>query len=119
MSGISTYQQNAVATQSPGRIIVLLYDGAVKFLTQAIAEIKAGNTNEKGVLINKAIEIIIELNLSLNLETGGEVGENLRSLYNFMAEQLNKANASQDTRAITEVISLLSELNEAWRAITD
>ena len=119
MSGIASYKENSVVTQPKGRIVVLLYEGAVKFLRQAIHEIEAGNMIEKGQLISKAIQIIIELSGSLNMEEGGEIAENLRSLYTFMGEHLTRANFHCDTQAIQDVISLLEELNEGWKAISD
>ena len=84
MKGIEAYQNTAVATQSKGRLIVMLYDGAVKFLKLAINELQAQNYAQKGVYINKAQDIINELNAVLDMEAGGEIATNLRSLYCFM-----------------------------------
>ena len=53
------------------------------------------------------------------MEAGGEIAQNLRSLYNFMNKHLNQANTQSDARMIREVINLLEELNQSWRAITD
>ncbi len=118
MNGFSAYKENNVTSQSPGKLIVVLYDGAIKFLHQAIAQIEAGDPGKKAELITKAINVIEELNVSLDLELGGEVAGNLRSLYNFMIRQLTTANIKQDTQMIREVIGLLSELNESWKAIS-
>ncbi len=119
MNGITAYQEHAVTTQSRGQIVVLLYEGAIKFLRQAIREMGAGNMIEKGRLINKATEIIIELSVSLNMEAGGEIAENLRALYTFMGEQLVRANYHRDPRMIEDVIELLEELLQGWRAVAD
>jgi len=118
MSGISEYQENAIATQSRGRLIVLLYDGAIKFCKRAIAEIEQGNWAAKGKLINKAVDIINELDSCLDFEAGGEIATNLRSLYAFCRRHLSEANASRDPRRLREVIKILAELNEGWRIIT-
>ena len=118
MSGISAYQENAVATQSRGRLIVLLYDGAVKFLRQAIAEIEKEDWAAKGLLINKAAAIIDELDLCLDIEAGGEITTNLRSLYTFIGRHLTEANVKRDPQRLREVIKILEELNEGWKAIT-
>ena len=117
MNGIAAYKEHVVVTQAPGRVVVLLYEGAVKFLRQAIIELRNGNMVEKGRLINKAIEIIIELSVSLDTDAGGEVAQNLRALYAFMGEHLTRDNFQKDPEAIEEVISLLDELNEGWKAI--
>ncbi|MHC4072157.1 MAG: flagellar export chaperone FliS, partial [Planctomycetota bacterium] len=67
MNGIRAYQDTAVTTQSKGRLIVMLYDGAVKFLKLAIKEAEAKNYEAKGNYINKAIDIINELNAVLDM----------------------------------------------------
>ncbi|HUS92502.1 MAG TPA: flagellar export chaperone FliS [Phycisphaerae bacterium] len=118
MSGISEYQQNAIATQSRGRLIVLLYDGAIKFCRQAIAELEKGDWAAKGKFINRVIDIVNELDGCLDSEAGGEIATNLRSLYAFIRRHLAEANAKRDPQRISEVIKILEELNEGWKAIT-
>lgn len=116
MSGISAYQENSVATQSQGRLIVMLYDGAVKFLNRAIAEIEKQDWAAKGHQINRAIAIIDELDGCLDMEAGGEIALNLRRLYDFMRRHLTEANAKRDPQRISEVIRILDDLNEGWKA---
>ena len=118
MKGIGAYQETAVATQSRGRLIVMLYDGAVKFMKLAIRELEAGNYAAKGQYINRAQDIINELNAVLAMEAGGETSQNLRKLYLFMNRRLSEANAKRDPQMIREVIALAEELNQSWRAIT-
>jgi flagellar protein FliS len=96
----------------------MLYDGAIKFLRLAIREMDARNYEAKGRYINKALDIIQELNTVLDMEAGGEIASNLRKLYFFMIRHLSKANAKCDPQMVREVISLLEELNRGWRAIT-
>jgi flagellar protein FliS len=119
MKGIQTYQDTAVTTQNKGRLIVMLYEGAVKFLKLAIREAEAENYEAKGNYIGKAQDIITELNAVLDMEAGGEIAGNLRKLYFFMNDRLSKANAKNDPEMIREVISLLEELNQGWKAITE
>ncbi len=118
MNRFNAYQETAVLTQNKGRMIVMLYDGAIKFLKQAIRNLEAKDYIAKGRDIAKAQDIILELNTILEMENGGEVAQNLRSLYNFMNKHLNQANTRSDAQTIREVISLLEELNQSWRAIT-
>ena len=89
MNGIGAYQDNAITTQSRGRLIVLLYEGAIKFLKLAIKEIEVKNYQGKGKYINKAQDIIHELNAVLDMEAGGEIATNLRKLYIYMNEHLS------------------------------
>ena len=118
MSSIGIYKETAITTQTPGRLIVMLYDGAIKFLKLAIKEIEAKNPEAKGNYISRAIDILFELNAVLDMEAGGEVAMNLRKLYFFMSRHLTQANIKQDTGKIEEVIGLLEELNQSWKAIT-
>jgi len=118
MNKISAYQDHAVSTQTRGRLIVLLYEGALKFLRQAIGALEEGNLPEKGHYIGRAQAIISELNSNLNTEAGGEIAENLRSLYNFMSRQLNEANTKRDPQRIRDVIVCLEDLLEGWRVVT-
>lgn len=119
MSGIAAYRESSITTQSRGQLIVMLYDGAIKFLKQAIEKIEAGDAEGKGLLLNRAIDIINELDCTLNMESGGEIAENLRRLYDFMRRHLFRANAKQDPQMICEVIKLLEDLNQGWRAIAE
>ncbi len=118
MNGLEVYQEASVTTQNKGRLIVMLYDGAIKFLKQAIRDIEANDFAGKGHHIQKAQDIILELNTVLDLEAGGDVAKNLRSLYNFMSKHLSQANIKSDAVMLGEVISILEELNQGWRAIT-
>jgi flagellar protein FliS len=118
MKGIAAYQDIAVSTQSKGRLIVLLYDGAIKFMNLAIKELEAKNYEAKGQYINKAQDIINELNAVLDMDTGGEIASNLHKLYCFMNNHLSEANSKRDPKMIREVIELMEELNHSWKAIS-
>ena len=118
MKGISAYQDNTVTTQSKERLIVMLYDGAIKFMKLAVNELEAGNFQAKGQYITKALDIINELNAVLDMNAGGEIAENLRKLYNFMHRRLSDANIKRDPQMIREVIQLMEELNQSWKVIT-
>jgi flagellar protein FliS len=118
MKGIEAYQQTAIGTQSKGRLIVMLYDGAIKFMKLAMRELEAGDYAAKGEYLNRAQDILNELNAVLDTEGGGEIAQNLRRLYLFMNRRLSEANAKRDPQMIREVIGLMEELNQSWRAIT-
>jgi len=118
MNGVPAYQDTAVTTQSPGRLIVMLYEGAIKFMRLAIRELEANNFAEKGHYIAKAQDILNELNVILDMEAGGEIAANLRKLYVYMNRRLSEANTKSDSGIIREVITLMEELNRGWKAIT-
>jgi flagellar protein FliS len=101
----------------PGRIVVLLYEAAIKFLKQAQIDLEAGRFAEKGQRINKAVDVISELRRSLDMEAGGEIALNLDRLYDFMVRHLVCVNPVEQARRIREVIAILQDLNEGWKAI--
>jgi flagellar protein FliS len=118
MKGLEAYTDNQVTTQNKGRLIVMLYEGAIKFLKLAIIEMESGNYQAKGHYINKARDIINELNAVLDMQVGGEIATNLRKLYLFMNNHLSQANIKKDPEMIRHVIRLLEELKESFKAIS-
>jgi flagellar protein FliS len=119
MNGFHAYQETAITTQSRGRLIVMLYDGAIKFLRQAVLDLQRNDFAAKGEHIARAQDILYELNTVLDIEKGGQIAQNLRSLYNFMQRHLSEANIRKDPQMLKEVIGMLEELNQSWRAITN
>ena len=117
MNQFAVYQDHAVTSQAPGHLIVMLVEGAVKFLRQAIADLEANNAAGKGEALTRAMDILEELNLSLDMDAGGEIATNLRSLYDFMHRHLMQAHVRNDPQRIREVVRILEDLNEGWRAI--
>jgi flagellar protein FliS len=118
MNGLDVYKDTAISTQNSGKLIVMLYDGAIKFLKQAIIHMEDKDYLAKGKCISRAQDIIDELNTVLDMDSGGEVAQSLRSLYNFMVRHLSDANIKCDPSKCQDVIGLLEDLNESWRAIT-
>lgn len=118
MNGVSAYQETSIATESKGRLVVMLYDGAIKFMRLAIRELEAKDYEAKGRYIDRAQDIINELNAVLDMESGGEIAANLRKLYVFMSKRLSEANVQRDPQMIREIISLMEELNKGWKAIS-
>ena len=118
MSRIAAYQEHAVTTQSKGHLVVLLYDGAIRFLNQAIEALEAGDLARKGELVGKAMDIVNELDTALDMDAGGEIANNLRSLYDFMRRHLLQGHLRNNAQTLRDVVAILEELNEAWRTIT-
>jgi len=109
------YQQTSVTTSNPMKLVLMLYDGAIQFLKESTEFIGKKEIQNKIVTINRAKDILAELNSSLNCEIGGEFALRLRSLYLFMDRHLFQANLKNDVRAIEDVIRLLTTLREAWQ----
>ena len=119
MNALSAYQEHTVETQNQGRLIVMLYNGAIKFLRQAQESIVTNDIPARNRYIGKARDIIYELNTSLNMEQGGRIAQNLRSLYNFIWRYLGDANTKNDPRMLDKVIGMLDDLAGAWRKISE
>ena len=107
-----------VATASPHRLIVMLFDGAIKSINLAKFHLQQGNIASKGENISKAIAIIEEgLRLSLDKQIGGEIVNNLDSLYEYAAYQLMVANLHNRLELMDEVLLLLNQLKLSWESI--
>ena len=111
------YRKNEVSTSSQGRLILMMYEGAIKFATMALQSIEKGDIAGQGKYINKTHDIINELSLALDLKKGGEVAQSLESLYQFMLSQLTLANIKSDRKALEIVIKILTPLSEAWEQL--
>ena len=110
MNGTALYEETAISTQSKGRLVVMLYDGAVKFLSQAIKALQVGDLEAKNRNIGRARDIIFELNTVLDLDAGREVAQNLRKLYNFRPTHTNHKNS------VRPAAGWHLRTNEAWHA---
>ncbi|MCF7802886.1 MAG: flagellar export chaperone FliS [Candidatus Marinimicrobia bacterium] len=113
----SHYKRQEIQTASPGKIIVLLYDGAIKNLNAAEAAYEAKDYERKSSAITKTQDIIVELMNALNFEQGGEIAERLQSLYTYVMRRLLDADIKKDLKAIDETRNILSELRESFAAI--
>jgi flagellar protein FliS len=108
------YQQNQIATASPEQILLMLYDGAIRFLRKAMAGIEASDEEAKRYGISKCMAIVSELSNSLNYEIGGKIAEDLDGLYAFMMREMTDANLSGDLDKLRVVETLLMDLRETW-----
>ena len=118
MNNLMNYQKVQVTTADRLKLVVMLYDGAISYLKNAIKYLEENDMAGKGIYISKAQDIIDELNNSLNLNEGGEIASTLRKIYNFLYFYLVKANLKKDVKMIQEVIDILSTLREAWDEIS-
>lgn len=115
MSGYGAYKKASITTASPGQILIMLYEAAIKHLKKAQACIDAKDIPGKGLAIGKVTDIVNELNATLNFEVGGQVAKDLEALYNFITNELLKANLNNDKEQLGRVIKILENLLEGWR----
>ena len=120
--GIKAYSnvglESSLSAADPLKLILMLYQGALLSIATARNQMLRGETIAKGSSISKAIMIIGEgLRASLNIEAGGEIGQNLAALYDYMNNRLFLANLNNDPAMLDEVTKLLTELQGAWEGI--
>ena len=113
-----SYQSASVETSSPGKVILMLFDGALRFMEAA----QKGFDEEDIVKRNEAIHnnltkaqnIILELQTSLDLEKGGDFAKTMYGLYGYMHQELSQANVKKDKAPIENVVNHLNEIRNAW-----
>lgn len=107
------YMEVQVQTAPPENLVLMLYDGAIRFATQAKADFAAGNREAAHNNLTRAQDIVGELMGSLNMEMG-EIAANLFSLYEYMQYRLIEANIKQSIENIDEALQMLRELRQTW-----
>jgi len=117
--GAQAYFSTHIATTDQGQLLLMLYDGALKFLAQAREKMLERDMAGKGILISRAIDIINELASSLNMEKGGTLAENLNNLYFLCTTRLLQANAKLDAQQLDSVVGILSGLRSAYAQIVN
>ncbi len=117
-SSLSQYRQSQMSATAPEKTVLMLYDGAIRFLNSAIKELTENNNIvEKANLVEKTVKIIEYLQSCLDMEKGGEIAENLSRLYDYMSITLTKANLKNDPEKMKEVVDLLSTIRDGWNGI--
>lgn len=106
-----------VEIASPHRLIDMLYEGALERIAQARGAMQYGEVELKGKKINDAVRIVGGLRESLNLDEGGDIGQNLNNLYIYIQGLLAKAHLKNDDKILEECSNLLVELRMAWKQI--
>lgn len=113
----NVYKNNQVSTAPKKKLLIMLYDGAIKDLKLAEQAIEEKNNEISNGNIIKAQNIIMELMHTLDFEAGGEIANNLYQLYDYMYLKLVKANINKEVDGIKEVIRYLEELRDTWLKI--
>lgn len=122
MPSTNKYLETQVMTASPMQLILMLYDECIQSLEQA--ENAFGLPEEERIeTVNNHIlhaeDIITELAVSLDMEQGGEIAQNLQRLYDFMLDHLSDANVKKEVRNVVEVKNMMVELRESWQKVSE
>ena len=108
------YSNNHIATASSEQILLMLYDGAIRFTRQAIAASEQNDHTEKIGRISKVFAIIVEFSNTLDHDIGGEIAADLDGLYQFMLRELGQARTDTDEEKLKVVENLLVDLRKTW-----
>lgn len=111
------YLESEILQADPLRLVQLLYRGAIEAVGKARMHLQRGEIKARSAQITKAMDILAELATSVDLERGGELGQNLVLLYDYMNAQLQTANFQQVEGPLVEVEKLLHTLLEGWEQI--
>ncbi len=122
LNPLSAYAEAGIAAKvqaaSPHQLILLLFDGAATAIAVARLHIEQNDVAQKGKHISQAIDIISNGHrVSLDMEAGGQLAEQLSALYDYMCRRLIAANIGNDVVALDEVAHLLDEIHSAWKEI--
>ncbi len=113
------YNQNAIKTASPEQLLLMLYDGAIRFIRQAIMASEENKQTEMLGRISKAFAIIVAFSDTLNHDIGGDIAADLDGLYQFMLKELHKARTQTDQKSLKVVEGLLVDLRDTWGQAVD
>ena len=113
-----SYRQIATQTAPPGQLVLMLFDGALNSMERAMTGFDLADPKQKNEAIHnnlqKAVDIIRVLNGSLNLAEGGKLAQTLRGLYNYFDQRIVESNLRKKREGITEVMTHMTELRNAW-----
>lgn len=115
----AAYQTVQVTTTDRGRLLLMMYEGAIKFLKQSKVGLEANDIPKFCRFLSKAQAIIAELMNTLDFEKGGTIARDLDRLYDFMLFYLTEANLHRDGERITKVIGLLDTIYSAYKTIIE
>jgi flagellar protein FliS len=109
------YKQTSILSASREQILLMLYEAAIKFTKLAIQAIEEKRIADKGTNILRALDIVIELQATLDHKVGGELAKQLEQLYVFMIEQYTKANLKGEIEPLNANLKVLENLYEGWK----
>lgn len=117
MTAHKQYKQVQVKTANNKKLLIMLYQGCIKFLRIAKKSIQEEDMENANEYLKKSQAIIDELRYTLDMEKGGEIANNLYQLYSFMYSELISANINKEIEPIENVEEMMLELLDSWKEI--
>ena len=115
---IEQYRRTQVSGMTQKELILMLYNGAIRFLTEAKGAIGEERYDKSCAKLDRARKVVLHLYSTLNMEAG-QLANDLAALYSFVVEQICVANAKRETAAVDSCINILSTVKEAWEQLPD
>jgi flagellar secretion chaperone FliS len=115
--GAAAYRRIEAESRSPLELVVMLYDGALRFVGEAKQAHGRGDILGRGHAVSRVLAIIAELQSTLNVAQGGAIAEELDRLYSYVNTRLLDVSAKHDLAALDEVHGLLSTIRDGWAGI--
>lgn len=109
------YNRMEVLTANSSKLVLLMYDGAIRFAEEGIRRIEIGDISARGLYLGKSRDIVTELLSVLDTGNGGAVAQNMFRLYIYINKNLNLAIAKGDVGLVRDAVKLLSEIREGWK----
>lgn len=110
----NVYKQSSVNTAPPGKLVIMLYDGLLRFMNEASDAISSNQVEKAHFSLVKAQDIVLELRSTLNMNAAPEIAENLYNLYSFFYSKLVDANREKSTQHLSDIRGMLVDLRDAF-----
>ncbi len=112
------YQEIAVQTSSPTKLVVMLYEGAIRFLRQSVTAIQSKDLDQKRQSVDRAVAVIQHLQGTLDMDRGGAVAAELDKLYTYINSKIIEGSSKLQTAPIEEAVKLLTVLLSGWEEVS-
>ena len=109
------YKQTQVVSAGREKLLLMMYEGAIKFTKLAIKAADEKNVYERCTNIGRAYDIVMELNNTLDHKVGGEISHQLEQLYMFITDQYTKSNLNGDSKPMKDALKILETLYDGWK----
>ena len=113
------YKKSSIETASPVKLVVLLYEGAIRYIDLATDSMHYSTFDRVNENVQKAKDIVVELRSTLDRDKGGDVAEKLDSLYDYIYRCLSEGNLKKDNEPLLEAKKILTELHSSWQEIAE
>jgi flagellar protein FliS len=117
-TGIESYRRTEIESRTPLELVVMLYDGALRFLREARAAIERRDVRARRDAVARALAILSELQSTLDMEAGGDTARTLDQIYSYVTTRVTDASFAQKVEPLDEAIRILLPLRDAWATIS-